>query len=432
MKRRPRSLLWRLTALAAAVTLGSMLLHLVLMTLWLQPLGETMIGTLAGRVQATREMLLRTPSGEREALAAVLSDAGLQVQRARPHERREAAVHGPAAPLLAARLGPGFRVQRASDDVRPVGPRHLWIGFDAGGEPWEVQMRLEPPVQAVLTTGVGWLALIALAVGGTLMVGLRLVVRPIGEVAERIAAQGPSLQPLPMPAAAGSELRALVAAFNHLVAELQATERTRQQLLAGVSHDLRTPMARLRLRIETQCEPEVAHAAEPELRAVEHIVAQFLAYVQGHGGSDRDSAESLRANVAQGVAGYVEAGQPVALRAGLADASVPALATRRVLTNLIDNALAHGNAPVEVTIEPRQPGQVALTVWDSGAGLSAADFDRALQPFVRLHGDGDIGHCGLGLAIVAQIARQWQGQLRCVRDAAGRFGVELSWPAAQK
>jgi two-component system osmolarity sensor histidine kinase EnvZ len=252
-------------------------------------------------------------------------------------------------------------------------------------------------------------------------------------LAQRLSAQGQALQPLTLPPRAGAEITTLVGSFNQLVAAVQSADRTKQQMLAGVSHDLRTPLARLRLRIETECDGQLADELTSDLRAVERIVSQFLAYVQGDSRPGLGEPDSLRALITQAVERYRSQGQFVYATMGTGDAELPDLAVQRLLNNLIDNALSHGLAPVIVELiwhGDSPPALASLTVWDCGRGLDAAGFEQAQQPFMRL-GERDVGlgHCGLGLAIVAQIAQQLSATLQRRVDAKGRFGVALTWPA---
>jgi two-component system, OmpR family, osmolarity sensor histidine kinase EnvZ len=113
------------------------------------------------------------------------------------------------------------------------------------------------------------------------------------------------------------------------------------------------------------------------------------------------------------------------------DSPVADLALQRLLANLIDNAFAYGRAPVTVQVRADSVRHcIDIAVLDHGEGMSAADFHRARQPFVRLTGArSELGHCGLGLAIVAQMARQLGGGLRTLRADDGRFGIVLELPA---
>jgi two-component system, OmpR family, osmolarity sensor histidine kinase EnvZ len=435
--KRPRSLLWQLGGLALAVSLLSLVLHVAVTSMWVSPVGDEIVNGLAARIKLTRQLLERASHAERDALAADLSDSRLSLLRGEPPP--PLAPSGPLAFLkppggfeltLAQRLGPDYQTSLIRSLDMSSAQARLQVSFLVGGQPWHVVHRAKPPIEALLTAGLGWFALAAAAVGAFVLGGMRFVVGPIRHVAERITTQGPAFEPLDAPKGASAEVHALVDSLNRLAERVQSADRTKQQLLAGVSHDLRTPLARLRLRIETQCTPAVADAAEGDLRAVEHIVSQFLAFVQGDRDAGLGQPESVLAMARQVVDSYAEQGRQVTLAAHASDAQEPDLAVTRLLHNLIDNALAHGAEPIEVTWREPAPGERELAVWDQGPGLSQAQFEAAIQPFVRLSDNTQFGHCGLGLAIVAQIAKQWQATLACRHASDSRFGIVLTWRVA--
>ena len=203
-----------------------------------------------------------------------------------------------------------------------------------------------------------------------------------------------------------------------------------RNLCGGVlgSHDLRTPLARLRLRAETQCEAPVAEALTADLLALERIVNQFLAYVQGDTAAALGEDALLATTVRRTLQPYIDVGQPVTLDLDPVTARVPDLAVQRLLANLVDNALAYGRAPVGVSLRSSAVG-TALCIGDGGPGISEEDFQRTQQPFVRLTPPrSELGHCGLGLAIAAQMARQLGGRLHTAHSADGRCGITLTLP----
>jgi two-component system, OmpR family, osmolarity sensor histidine kinase EnvZ len=427
--RAPRSLLWRLGSFALAVALVSLLLHVAAITFWLRPIGERLIAHLAARVQLTQSLLQATDAAHRDRLIDALRDGDFQLGRGAWTGDAPPRPPVPMGALLIDRLGPEFKVvqEGPAQGPLPLAPVQLRMDFMVDNEPWHVRLSAQPPTWALLGTGIGWLLLTAMGVAASLLIGLRFIVDPIRQVAQRIATQGATMQPLTAPSRASAEVRSLVESFNRLAERVQSADRTKQHLLAGVSHDLRTPLARLRLRIETQCEPAVAEAAEVELHAIERIVSQFLDYV--HGDTPRKPAmgESLRATVEQVVASYAEQGVHIALKVTASDIQVPAVEAQRLLNNLIDNALAHGVQPIHIGWQEKAHGEHELSVWDHGAGLTDQQFKLALEPFVRLSNDAGIGHCGLGLAIVARIAQLWQARLECRREPPNRFGVVVTW-----
>ena len=184
--------------------------------------------------------------------------------------------------------------------------------------------------------------------------------------------------------------------------------------------------------------------AEPltaDLHALERIVDQFLAYVQNDAAAvPLGEPAPLDATVREAVVRQAALGQPAVVeldnvaRTEARDADFPDfpdfpdLAIHRLLTNLIDNAYAHGAGPVRVTLA-RIVGGAELRVHDSGPGMSAEEFERARQPFVRLGpARAELGHCGLGLAIVSQLVRQLGAQLHARRPPGGGFEVVVTLP----
>jgi two-component system, OmpR family, osmolarity sensor histidine kinase EnvZ len=433
----PDSLVGRMTVLSVAIGLLSLLLHLLTVTLWVQPLAMDFASVQGNRAHAVRDLLAAADAAARDAVAQRMSNGRSRVLRG---HAGGAAVTAP--PLLPQRFvnqlredaGPDIVVSMGTQEV-PEKRRLLRFEFDVAGEPWRIDHEVDPPVEALLGTGLGWLALMALAVAATLVLGARFIARPMSRVTAEIAALGSHLRTLAPPRGASSELRMLVDSFNALVDEVRRADETKQHLLAGVSHDLRTPLARLRLRIETQCDEPLARQFETDLHAIERIVSQFLAFVQGDRRVAVGEPEPLAQLVRQVVAGYQT--QRRAVRAVVDDVPLLAsdLALQRALTNLIDNALTHGRGPVEVTLARRashaaahEGNAVALTVWDRGEGMTPDEFRQAQQPFVRLGSSAStlLGHCGLGLAIVTQIARHLGASLESIQDGE-RFGIALVW-----
>lgn len=439
----PRSLVARMTALVVITSLMSLGLHMVATQLFGDTAADGMTASIAGRVRMVQDVLLRAPEAQRALLAERFSDERFSVHRGGLDPQSYfAQPPRPASHFLdALRLRMDSQIQvRLLKNPSGLVTARVGIEFPVDGDIWRVEQGLDPPVLALLGMALGWLVLITAAVMATLALGVRSIASPILVITRRLAEQRTLLHPLQTPAHASSEIETLVGSFNALVATVAAADETKRHLLAGVSHDLRTPLARLRLRIETQCEPMVADELSADLHAVERIVSQFLAYVQGDSKAGSGDDEPVGAVVSSVVGDYVERGAEVSTSGTELDALLPELAVRRLLGNLIDNALSHGRAPVGVQLERvEDPGANAggrsvgrLTVWDGGRGMSADEFRQARLPFVRLAGSrAGVGHCGLGLAIVSQIADQIGGELGIRRDPDGRFGISLSWPVAE-
>jgi len=432
--RKPWSLVRRLTGGVVAVALAGFVMQVVVMGFWIRPIASDVATTAAEQAQQVRAALGAVPSSQRAALAARLSVGQAVVTAAGPLPSPEA---DPPAQRLPpeveertrelAQLGITVRVEA----VEPNGFR-LVFRLPVDDEVWWLQRTAHGPAAALSSTLGVWLAMLSMATAGALFVSVRFFARPLAQLAAQLRDRPAVLRPLSAGPDPSAELQALVSAFNELVQQVTQAAQNRQQLLAGVSHDLRTPLARLRLRVETQCEAGVAEPLTADLHALERIVDQFLAYVQNDAASvPLGEPAPLDATVRQAVVRQAALGQPAVVQLDSAESPLPAfpdLAVHRLLTNLIDNAYAHGVAPVRVTLA-RIVGGAELRVHDSGPGMSAEEFERARQPFVRLGpARAELGHCGLGLAIVSQLARQLGAQLHARRPPGGGFEVVVTLP----
>jgi two-component system, OmpR family, osmolarity sensor histidine kinase EnvZ len=434
------SLVRRLTGGVALIALLAFAAQAIVLWLWLAPVADDLAGIAAEQAVMAQAALQAVPPAKRAALAERMTAGGVLVTAERPPSSRVIT----ELPPLHDNDGAGPAPQRSiviQFQGRPGEDFAATFRLPVDGEEWWLTREYRAARGAVSGTLVVWLLMLALATLGALLVSVQLIARPFGRLAAQISRQQGLLRPLPENHDGSAELQALVQAFNTLALQVMEAAHTRQQLLAGVSHDLRTPLARLRLRAETQCEPEVADALTADLRALERIVDQFLAYVQGDSAAATGAVantvfgktEPLHQVVRDVVALYADGPQRVSCEVEDIELPVPDLALQRLLANLIDNALAYGRAPVQVQLRARpvaQGGGCELRVMDDGEGMTEEEFQRAQAPFVRLTGArNQLGHCGLGLAIVAQMARQLGGKLHTVRDADGRFGIVLQLPA---
>ena len=264
------------------------------------------------------------------------------------------------------------------------------------------------------------LALLAGSISSSLLYLWWEVQRPLQQLEQALAQVGnhdPAAVPLP---AAGSDaVRRLTARFKAMVQRLAANDRERATMLAGIAHDLKSPLTRLRLRLAGQSEQQ---RAEADLDALERITGQFLLFA---GGGDAEPAVSLPLD--QWLAELSAPIEPDQLQLDLEplQACVQPIALGRAVSNLIDNAFSHGRPPLRLVLRSEPGSGFRIEVWDQGPGISAEAWPQALQPFLRLdRARGGSGHCGLGLAIAARVAASHGGQLECRRSELG-FAVVL-------
>ena len=264
------------------------------------------------------------------------------------------------------------------------------------------------------------LALLAGSISSSLLYLWWEVQRPLQQLEQALAQVGKhDAAAVPLPAAGSGAVRRLTARFKAMVQRLAANDRERATMLAGIAHDLKSPLTRLRLRLAGQSEQQ---RAEADLDALERITGQFLLFA---GGGDAEPAVSLPLD--QWLAELSAPIEPDQLQLDLEplQACVQPIALGRAVSNLIDNAFSHGRPPLRLVLRSEQGNGFRIEVWDQGPGISAEAWPQALQPFLRLdRARGGSGHCGLGLAIAARVAASHGGQLECRRSELG-FAVVL-------
>jgi two-component system osmolarity sensor histidine kinase EnvZ len=324
--------------------------------------------------------------------------------------------------LLCPRLG-------RCPQVRPAlrSPRGVWVALDAPLEEAWLFVPLTPlpgwppdPLLLALALGIGGL-------GSGLLYLNQEVRRPLARLSQAVGRV--SLQPSgpePLALEGSPAVRQLTARFNAMLERLERSGREQATMLAGIAHDLRSPLTRLRLRLDLAPAAGLATAdcrrGLRDLEALERITRQFLHYA-GQDGDEPPVPVALDGLVAE-LASLADPA-PVELALEPLQRVVRPTTLARALANLIDNALAHGAPPLRLELAAEGPSGFVITVWDRGPGLAADAWERALEPFQRLDPSrANQGHCGLGLAIAARIARDHGGGLEPRRGAAG-FGVAL-------
>jgi len=314
-------------------------------------------------------------------------------------------------------LGPGT-------ELRPAPGRGLLlVRIEAAKTGYWVAFPMPPrlPAADVPTRA----AVSSLALAAALLVAAflfaRYLSRPLRVLNDAVERVGRGETPPPLPEDGPSEIARLNRGFNQMAANLQRVEQDRSLLLAGVSHDLRTPLARLRIGIEMNA-PDAAmrEGMVDDIEEMDRIIGQFLEFAR----SDRDAArESCDANaiVHSCVERYARAGRDVRFAPGtLPPAVLRPTAFSRLVANLVDNALAYGAPPVDVTTR-EVDGRLVLDVADRGPGIPPAEVERLKQPFTRASAARtNASGAGLGLAIVDRIARMHGGTLDLLpRDGGG-------------
>ncbi|MEX1316752.1 MAG: ATP-binding protein [Synechococcaceae cyanobacterium] len=359
---------------------------------------------------------------ERLPMEAVAELSGLQLAGAPPagsaasgRGRREAAA---LEAELCEQLGYCRTVVPASD--------RLWVEMASALEPAWLAAPLPrqppwPPDPLSLS-----LSLVAAGLGLSTLVLALEVRRPLQLLELSLQQLGSGGDPQPVLPRGAPSVRRLTSRFNAMLAQLEQARQERETMLAGIGHDLNSPLSRLRLRLHlaesTPMRSGDAAKALADLEALERITGQFMAFARGQGNEPVIDVD-LEALLAE-VAGQSDV-QPLTLQLDPLRRRVHPTGLARAVANLLDNARSHGRAPFRLSLRHWDDDGFEIEVADGGPGLDAGLWSQALQPFRRLDpARGGSGHCGLGLAIVERVARAHHGSLHCRRDGQG-FAVLL-------
>ena len=225
---------------------------------------------------------------------------------------------------------------------------------------------------------------------------------------------GDGRMPPPLPETGPEEIRELSRGFNQLALNLEALESDRRLMLVGISHDLSTPLTRLRIAIELmEIKPDVNQIPGmiQDMEEMNGILVQFADYAKT--GKDEEPVPGdFNQVVAEVCQRYVAVGKAVhSDLARIPKFDFRVLAVRRLVTNLVDNAARYGDGDIEVYTS-YQDGIVTLSVLDQGPGIQSIDPNSLIKPFARENiARGTQSGAGLGLSIVDRIAKSHGGNL---------------------
>lgn len=235
---------------------------------------------------------------------------------------------------------------------------------------------------------------------------VRHAARPLAQLAEAADALGPDLKAVPVPEDGPSEVARAARAFNAMQKRIATYTAERMQILAAISHDLQTPITRLRLRVDVMDESEQAAKMRQDLLEMESLVKEGVVYARTlHGATETARRIDLDALLDSLVCDYVDAGQAVVLERRLPVAVVARPeALRRIIGNLVDNALKFGGS-ASIDVARSAEGAVSITVLDRGPGIPEALLEQVFEPFYRVESSRNrhTGGTGLGLAIARQL-----------------------------
>lgn len=427
----PRTLLARSVLMIALILV---IAHLA----WLQifrvserePRARQVAQQLVSVVNLTRAALVTSQADKRFSLLADLSrNEGIQIHISDPDEAVPPLPDRPFLQIIAAelrqRLGPDTRMAVSRGGVRGV-----WVSFTIDEDEYWVMLpraRIERN-EPLWWIGWGLFVLVVALVGAYFLVAR--INRPLRQLTRAAAQVGQGKIPPPVDASGPVEISTLARAFNQMATDLKRLDEERALLLAGVSHDLRTPLSRIRLGIEMLADKgqaELKEGIERDIEDIDAAISQFLDFARLTDSEPVTPEGDLNVLVRSIAERYARLNRNVVMDLHPVPAlPLRALAMQRLIQNVVENALRHGGGAAEI-VTGVNGRRAFVEVLDRGPGIPETEAEQMLQPFTRLDSARGGPGTGLGLAIVDRIARAHGGTVRLLpRDGGGlRVRVEL-------
>ncbi|GAA4029053.1 sensor histidine kinase [Actimicrobium antarcticum] len=432
-------LFWRTFVLLAVLIMGSMGVWVTsLRVVERVPRAEQLANQIISVVTITRVALTHSaPALRSELLFELASNEGIRVYPLEDTDIVEAARNTNLTPLLQARvrgkLGEQTRFAGKVNDVTG-----FWVSFQIDEDDYWLMLDRDRLDRASGIQWLGWGAVtLLLALVGAVFIS-RLINQPLARLSAAARAITKGQQPDPLPERGPLEIREANRSFNQMMDDLNRIESDRAVILAGISHDLRTPISRMLLEVEMARLDDAARTGmQSDLAQMDGIIGQFLDYAK-----PTDSASFIPVDLAGLLEqSALEAGrlQDVRITSNLAPDVVAKgnpIELKRVISNLVENARRYGKSGnsdiADIALSCRIDGNMALIeVSDHGVGIPEADMDRLRRPFTRLDtARGQANGSGLGLAIVERVIRRHSGKLHLRNRDGGGLVVAITLPIA--
>lgn len=272
-----------------------------------------------------------------------------------------------------------------------------------------------------------WLPYVLIAQLGLLVLcswfAVRLAIRPLVALASAADALNPITTTPRLSESGPKEVAYAAVAFNAMRDRISQYLEERVQILAAISHDLQTPITRMKLRAEMAEDSPEKEKLVQDLAEIQSLVHEGIAYARStHGNAEKSTRVDIGSFVESLAYDYEDTGKPVSVSRSIDSAIVTRPhALRRILTNLVDNAVKFGGG-AEISVQKSEDGSVLIDVLDRGGGIPEDQLDAVMQPFFRLEQSRNrgTGGTGLGLAIAQQLTTAIGGSLKlCNREGGG-------------
>jgi signal transduction histidine kinase len=388
------------------------------------------------------------PESARKAYLDVANRPGMQLVDVDTHPAALASGNSEFTQALAARMGKGYVMRSMA--TRPAAcatAREQPVVFGLLRMKWRgtcesISVRLRDGDELVLSvlpprsatspqrTDYTWtISIFLVSIAFLAYLVARMTTRPLKQLAQAAKDLGNDINHPPLDLTGADEIRQASAAFNAMQARIRQYIYQRTQMLAAITHDLQTPLTRMRLRLEKVSEPELQERLIGDLSAMQAMVREGLDLARSMDTTEAMQMLDLDSLLDSVVADAAESCQRVTLsgHAGMALLGRP-MDLRRCLVNLVDNAVKYGHA-AKVSVD-RINGAARIRIRDGGPGIPGAELARVFDPFYRVETSRsrESGGTGLGLTIARNIAEQHGGSISLVNHPEGGLEATLMLP----
>jgi two-component system osmolarity sensor histidine kinase EnvZ len=388
---------------------------------------------LSSMVNLTRSAVVAADPGRRaELLAQMTRQEGILIYPAEQNEPLPVLVDPFMLKVqehLRQRLG-----QETALATERYGSYGIFVQVDIEGDDYWIGLPRDRIFRSRSLQWIGWGALAAVVALLAAVAFVSRLTQPLKRLAGAARVVGEGRHPPPLPEDGPEEMAAVATAFNQMSADLVRLDQDRALILAGISHDLRTPLTRLRMGIEmTAADDATRDGMVADVEEMDRTIGQFLDFARTDNpvATTEDSPLALLQDVAEQ---YRRRGTSLALDlddVGTLSMNVPAM--RRAVGNLIDNALRHAGTKVAISLALHgDEASICIEVGDRGPGIPVAERERLMRPFTRLDSArSNPAGAGLGLAIVDRIVRQHSGRTELLSREGGGLLVRIVLPRSQ-
>jgi signal transduction histidine kinase len=287
-------------------------------------------------------------------------------------------------------------------------------------------------------TGLSWWILAALVFQLVTLaiaswIAVKIAARPLARLAQAAEQLGPDLRGPHLPENGPKEVARAAAAFNAMQRRIAEHVAERLRILAAISHDLQSPITRMRLRTDLLDDVVLKQKLQNDLSAMQALIEEGIDLARSAGGTaEAEVATDIQALLESLVYDYADSGRRVGLT-GCVEGPVVTRprALRRIVTNLADNALKFGK-DVQIAVEKDAPDRISIAVRDRGPGIPEAELAAVFEPFYRVEGsrNRETGGSGLGLTTAHRLSVALGGELSLANRSGGGLEARVVLPAA--